>query len=259
MLFVNTRPSDRAAALSAALSQHQVNVFELPLLELQAVPYHQELAALYQQLYTSQVIVVVSPTAVEIGMQYLAQSGVRLSDLAHVRWVAVGVKTAEVLAKYGIEAAIPTVETSEGMLQLPSLHQLAQGSCIAFWRGVGGREFMMQQLQDAGMQILNFVLYQRHCPENASERMQELRVKITQHSRYIVLISSEASFKNWLDIFQEHPDIIKNAQYMVLGSRLTELVQHYQAQHQIYTDVLQVLQLTPRTVLAHLHRDTGKA
>ena len=36
---------------------------------------------------------------------------------------------------------------------------------IAFWRGLGGRQFMMQQLQQQGISVLNFVLYRRQCPE----------------------------------------------------------------------------------------------
>lgn len=71
MLFVNTRPQDRAQALTLALSEQNIEVVELALLELQAIEFNTELAALYQKLLTSEVIVVVSPTAVEIGMQYL--------------------------------------------------------------------------------------------------------------------------------------------------------------------------------------------
>ena len=45
---------------------------------------------LYQQLEQVQVIVVVSPTAVEIGMRYLQQAGITLEQLAHIQWIAVG-------------------------------------------------------------------------------------------------------------------------------------------------------------------------
>ena len=81
MLLINTRPSDRAISLTQQLQAAQVAVLELPLLELHAIPYSDELLHLYQQLEQVQIIVVVSPTAVKIGMQYLQQAGVELSAL----------------------------------------------------------------------------------------------------------------------------------------------------------------------------------
>ncbi len=67
---------------------------------------------LFQRLPEVQCIVVVSPTAVSIGMQYLQQSGVLLAQLQHIQWIAVGKTTADCLAEYGIDALIPEVETS---------------------------------------------------------------------------------------------------------------------------------------------------
>ena len=64
----------------------------------------------------------VSPTAVDVGMQYLAQSGLKIDELKHIQWIAVGQATANRLHDYGIEAHVPEVETSEGMLNLPLLH-----------------------------------------------------------------------------------------------------------------------------------------
>ena len=58
----------------------------------------------------------VSPTAVDVGMQYLAQSGLKIDELKHIQWIAVGQATANRLHDYGIEAHVPEVETSEGCL-----------------------------------------------------------------------------------------------------------------------------------------------
>jgi uroporphyrinogen-III synthase len=58
---------------------------------------------------------VVSPTAVDVGMQYLAQSGLKIDDLKHIQWIAVGQATANRLHEYGLKH-VPDVETSEGML-----------------------------------------------------------------------------------------------------------------------------------------------
>ena len=81
MLFINTRPQDRAEKLSHALRMAHVPVLDLPLLELVARPWSAALFELYQQLLAAQVIVVVSPTAVQLGMDYLKHAGISLDEL----------------------------------------------------------------------------------------------------------------------------------------------------------------------------------
>ena len=58
MLFINTRPQDRAENLSHALRMAQIEVLDLPLLELVAQPWSDSLSELYQRLPSTQVIVV---------------------------------------------------------------------------------------------------------------------------------------------------------------------------------------------------------
>src|SRR5690606_1262948 len=111
MLLINTRPSDRAAGLTQQLQAAQESVLELPLLELHAMPYSNELFGLYQQLEQVQLSVVVSPTAAQIGMQDLQQAGIKLSALAQVHWVAVGKATEQASACYGIHSHVPEGET----------------------------------------------------------------------------------------------------------------------------------------------------
>lgn len=259
MLFINTRPADRACALSQALRQQAWSVIELPLLELKACPWSDVLAQLYQQLPQAQRIVVVSPTAVHIGMEYLAQSGIGLDQLQHLQWIAVGEKTAQVLAEYGISSAVPEVETSEGMLELPLLKSLAAGSCIAFWRGEGGRQFMMDSLQQAGMQILNFILYQRQCPAASIQQMPVLLPQLQQHPDYWMLISSEASWLNWLMLIQEQKELLNRGRYLVLGDRLEALLVHYQQQHQTRFQLIKLTNLKTETILQQIEFKSGHA
>jgi uroporphyrinogen-III synthase len=72
--------------------QSGFEVIDLPLLELKPRPFTQQLKQLYSQLLDTQLIVVVSPTAVHIGMQYLQQAGVLIEQIKHIQWIAVGKK-----------------------------------------------------------------------------------------------------------------------------------------------------------------------
>ena len=227
MLFINTRPQDRAENLSHALRMAQIEVLDLPLLELVAQPWSDSLSELYQRLPSTQVIVVVSPTAVEIGMDYLTKASLSLEAIQHIQWIAVGETTAQALAQSGITAEVPLVETSEGMLQLPMLKSMKAGTCIAFWRGEGGRPFMMDQLKQQGMHILNFILYERHCPLLTQQNLPDALSLLEQEQQYAMVVSSEASWLNWIKLMQGQDTIIAKGHYFVLGERLYQVVSDY--------------------------------
>lgn len=252
MLFINTRPDSRAAELTQALQKKGYQVESLPLLELVAQPFSDSLFQLYQQLRGVQAIVVVSPTAVDVGMQYLTQSGLKLDDLKHIQWIAVGQATANRLHEYGIEAHVPEVETSEGMLSLPILYNMQQTGSVAFWRGEGGRQFMMDTLQQQGIQILNFVLYHRQCPEVSYLTFKHLtQNSIYNLEKWLVLITSEASWKYWLELCLKNnvqPDCV----YLVLGPRLFQLVKKYHDQQQAHFHIIQLENLSPSGMIHHI-------
>lgn len=254
-LFVNTRPADRAQPLTAVLRQNGYQVVELPLLELQACPYSSTLDILFQRLPEVQCIVVVSPTAVSIGMQYLQQSGVLLAQLQHIQWIAVGKTTADCLAEYGIDALIPEVETSEGMLSLPLFSEQNDLNKIAFWRGEGGRQFMMQQCLDRQIEVINFVLYQRALPEQSWHVFQQLDVCFSHLSPNLkkwVCISSEASWNNWKLLCQHAPDVLNQMHYLVLGQRLSEILQLDRKQQQFCFKIIQIECLNPTHIVQTL-------
>lgn len=260
MIFINTRPHDRAQALSQCLRQAHYQVIDLPILELRAKPFDIHLNDLFQQLVQSQVIVVVSPTAVEVGMRYLAESQVGLHTLASIQWIAVGKTTADALAKYGVVSHIPEVETSEGILSLPIFHEMLDLQQIAFWRGEGGRQFLMQQCQNREIHVLNFVLYERYCPQSSIERIPEVMTQLEQSViPYFVCISSEASWNNWLHMFLKYPKIVSACHYLVLGQRLLQVLNADKNKLQLQFEVTCLNQLKPEVVLRtieHLERQT---
>ena len=252
MLFINTRPQDRAENLSHALRRAQVPVLDLPLLELVARPWSLSLAELYQQLLSAQVIVVVSPTAVQIGMDYLKQASINLNQLQQIQWIAVGETTAQALATYGISAEVPAVETSEGMLQLPILKSMDAGTCIAFWRGEGGRPFMMDQLKRQGMHILNFILYERRCPLPTQQNLPEVLPLLEQEPEYAMVVSSEASWLNWIKLMQGQETIIAKGHYFVLGERLYQVVSDYKKNQQACFNIARLADLKTDSILQQI-------
>lgn len=258
MLFINTRPAERAHALTECLQKADFKVLDLPLLVLEALPLTSDLQLLYTQLLETQMIVVVSPTAVHIGMQYLQQSGVLLSQLNHIQWIAVGQSTAQALAEYTVSSLVPEVETSEGMLSLPILNNALHLKKIAFWRGEGGRQFMMQECLNRNIGVLNFLLYTRSCPISTQQKMQQLETQVfDEELPYWMCISSEASWRNWLQLTQNNQQLLQNCHYLVLGERLYQLLQHDKNQAQYCFSMSLISTLDPNSILqtiTALHR-----
>ncbi|ENX31928.1 hypothetical protein F889_03818 [Acinetobacter colistiniresistens] len=251
MLFINTRPDERASALTQALDQAGYQVEALPLLELVAEPFSNVLQQLYLELRQVQAIVVVSPTAVEVGMRYLQQAGIALDQLKHIQWIAVGKATAQALTRFDIQSFVPEVETSEGMLQLPILKQQTDLKKIAFWRGLGGRQFMMQQLQQQGVEILNFVLYHRQCPKQSFAAFPEIVKKISLNQPVVVLISSEASWNYWQQLCTQY-QLTAQWIYLVLGTRLLQLVRRSQPQTTASFNIIQLENLSASEIIQRM-------
>lgn len=253
MLFINTRPADRAQALTKCLEQAHYPVMELSVLELKERRLDSALKQLYSELANVDVIVVVSPTAAHVGMKYLHQCNIHVDQLQHVQWVAVGQTTAKALAEYGIQSMTPEVESSEGMLSLDIFDTFQSLKKIAFWRGEGGRQFMMQQCAEQQAEVLNFVLYERYCPSKSTQKFQMLLEKIaTTPAPYWVCISSEASWKNWLQLSHKHPDLIQRCHYLVLGERLYQLLNDDKNKLNLNYSLTRLSSLNPEVVLQQM-------
>ena len=81
MQFINTRPDQRAKALSLFLRQHGIEVIDLPLLALVEKPLTVAERAVLQSIDRYQVVVLVSEAAVKYGLARLVTL-VKLTELS---------------------------------------------------------------------------------------------------------------------------------------------------------------------------------
>lgn len=218
--IINTRPAQRAGGLTSQLSQAGFEVVELPLLVLKSLEVDESLKNQFQQFQQADCVVVVSPTAAELGLKTYFDLGYTQSDLLKKIWIAVGQATQQYLAQFNIPSVVPEVETSEGMLALPIFNS-CHGQRIAFWRGIGGRTFMMEQLQRQDCTIINMLLYKRELPESSWDQAKAIA------KNAIVLMSSEESWNNWRELGQYYQWELAQYHYIVLGDRVTQVLQQY--------------------------------
>lgn len=248
MQIINTRPTIRAQLLTTQLREAGYEVFELPLLVLEPLIVDQQLKLQYQAFQQAECVVVVSPTAAELGLKHYFNLGYSKAALRDKQWIAVGKATQHYLEKFDIPSIAPDVETSEGMLSLPIFNNRHQRT-VAFWRGIGGREFMMNQLVEQGCKIINMLLYTRHLPEQSLIDACEIKEMAT------VLMSSEESWHNWCKLAEKYPWRLSQYHYIVLGDRVSQILQDYFLHKNLQGKISTVYTLNAENIISQLKKN----
>ncbi|WP_227428793.1 uroporphyrinogen-III synthase [Psychrobacter sp. I-STPA6b] len=233
MQFVNTRPASRAVALSQALHQAGVQVYDMPLLTLDTLDLSDKDKRCMGQLLNSeyQVLVVVSPSAARMGLAQCPYDYVPDYPV-----IAVGEATAKILRQRGWQVQCPDESSNEGMLNMPMIQQLSANSRVFIWRGAGGRRLLVDCLRERGIQVDIVEWYERRCPQSLSEDYQQLCEKMVgqQDTPMVVLISSGEAFIHWQTVVESQKmqvnmpvaaPSLSSFYYFVLGERLSQRLQ----------------------------------
>lgn len=150
--------------LAQLLEQHGVSVWVAPVLEVTSlVPWRAlindvEVGVAEQCLQPNPALVIVlSAHAVQAAI-----AADLLSPVTATTFLAVGERTAAALKDQGIDARVPGVSSSEGLLQMHDIAALVPDSTVWVFAGVGGRDLVTRYLQDVvAARVVKFELYQR--------------------------------------------------------------------------------------------------
>lgn len=216
---LNTRPAERAGALTQALLAADCRVSELALLTLQACELTVEDQAALQQFAQHALTVVISPTAAQLGLAHLERLGVRVHDV-QMEWIAVGQATAQRLRQAGLDPEVPTLETSEGVVALPAFNRCVASRRVMIWRGEAGRDLIQLTLQQQAVDLSNLALYRRIKPVDLAADWSKI---LAVHGwPDVVLISSGEAWQHWQQLTTE---AATRPWLLVLGQRLYQQLQ----------------------------------
>lgn len=253
MIFINTRPAERANALSEHLRQQGVTVVDLPLLALMACELIQIDKQKLSNIHDYQAIVFVSETAVQYFVDFLINNQI---NLPNIPIIAVGEKT----ATYGEKlwrntfAIMPNIitpsqfglpENNEGMLQLPIVKNLQKNDKILICKGKNGRDLLKIQLQKQGVIVQMVDFYQRIFPKDSEILFKKFYQNWQQSKpQTIVLISSLTAWQCWQDLLNKFNSLPNDFAYLVLQQRIAN---HLTAQNIQNICVIDDLRLTTIT------------
>lgn len=153
-----TRPEPDNALLCAALAEAGYTPVALPLMQI--TPRGMDAAArrLIEDLDLFDAVICTSGHAARLAVEAIDRVWPQLPVAP--TWFAVGERTARVLADNGIEASVPSRETSEGLLALDALQVLDDSRCLIL-RGEGGRDHLRVSLVHRGARVDVLELYVR--------------------------------------------------------------------------------------------------
>ncbi|WP_373079217.1 uroporphyrinogen-III synthase [Zhongshania sp.] len=177
-----TRPADRSGELVAALRGEGAQVLTKPLLNITPLSPSRHGAELqrcrqqFMDLDRYQYLIFISVNAVNYGMALIEQFWPQWP--IGVKVYAIGTATAAALAARDVEVQSfdSLAMNSESLLSTPALLQL-QGQKILIVRGLGGREYLAEQLAARGAQVDYAECYQRSSPKLDRGQFQDLLLK----------------------------------------------------------------------------------
>ncbi len=140
-----TRSQPGADRLAAVLQSHGVEVLVAPVLEIEPI-------AVTPPSISFDAVVFLSEHAAVLGAQNIA-----IGDSVVL---AVGERTGAALAELGIEATVPKLRSSVGLLELPELTEVLDKR-ILLVAGMAGRDLLSCELTSRGAEIDRLIVYRR--------------------------------------------------------------------------------------------------
>ena len=179
-----TRPAGQGEALTSLITECGGRALHYPVMDIVPVDRgHQQLKTDFLNLDLFQHVIFVSTNAVDHGMRWIEQYWPQMPVGIH--WYGMGAATAQALLRAGISdtalaAGLHTMN-SEELLQLPTL-QAMDKQRVLIVRGIGGREYLREQLQRRGAQVSYAQCYSRQtCDRPEGELWSALKENGIDH------------------------------------------------------------------------------
>ena len=124
---------------------------------------------------------------------------------------------------YGLAVKYPRQNmSSEGLLALPDLQQVAEQRCLVL-RGVGGRELLRDTLTARGALVDSCAMYQRAlCVESGPLLKQWAAAESVAERSWLILSNSLESLGNMLSLAEGHVTWLKTQTLLVPSDRMRQ-------------------------------------
>lgn len=230
-----TRPRAQAAKWQEQLRGLGALTHILPVLEIVPVGAPEQVQAVKDRvvdLADYRKVIFVSQNAVHQAMEWIDHYWPQLP--VDINYFAVGSATAAAADEWGLEVqAADQAMNSEALMALPEL-QNVQNEKILICRGLGGRNYIAEQLEARGARVDFCELYHRRLPERAAVQLKALleswdkveskeRAETAERTKVLSVHSGE-SLQNLNKLIDDiaRPDL-RQCLLLVPGARVADL------------------------------------
>ncbi|MGK0499647.1 MAG: uroporphyrinogen-III synthase [Oceanicoccus sp.] len=228
-----TRPAgqaDNLLGLMAAAGAQAVHfpVMTITVLDEQDGATWQQCKQQIMALDEFQHVIFISTNAVNFGMECIHQYWPQLP--VDIAWYGIGRATIAALQAEGVTvlSTVAAAMNSEALLQQPTLQQLSAEKVLIV-RGVGGREYLAEQLQQRGAVVRYAQCYQR---QQVSKSIGELNQLIAEHAINTLCINSGDSLEYVLALSDPSGlDQLKQLTLVAAGDRVAGLAKQQGFRH----------------------------
>lgn len=226
-----TRPAHQAAKLAEGITAMGAEAFLFPTLAILPAVLTQEDKKKIQQIHQYDIIIFISPNAVEHGLNHI-QAITKLPETTLLATIGQG-SANSLNAKLGKQADIVPKENfnSEGLLATDNLQNVSNQRILII-RGNGGREHLKQTLQQRGAKVDYLNVYQRIKPDtNTSDLVQYLQ----NNQIDAIVITSAESLKNLLELTpKEVTSQLLKVPLLLINNRLIDIAKETGFKNKLY-------------------------
>lgn len=225
-----TRPLHLADSLLKRITDAGGIAYHYPVIRICDVEESEALNSILNNLLSFDIAIFISPTAVHKTLEKIHVLPEKLI------LAVIGSSTESTLNKYGYQAQIvPDDFNSESLLQHPTFQsENVDNKSIVIFRGVGGREFLGDQLIQRGAKLTYAEIYRREKNSLAPLTSDQLA------SIDVITVSSNEGLQNLFDLTDiEAKSLLLNKPIIVPGSRAHDLAVHFG-----FTSITQALNAT---------------
>lgn len=227
-----TRPAGQGETLLQAIREHGGVAWHYPVMATNGLDSGQDAPAIqlckqrFMNLDQYQHVIFISTNAVQYGLGWIDQYWPQLP--VDIHWYGIGKATSRALQAEAIavstdpDTATGTAMNSEQLLQHPQLQQL-QSQKVLIVRGVGGRDYLQQQLSLRGAHVDCVDCYRRLC---ADKPVGEVAQLIQQQQINTLCANSGESLQNLCQLAGEPalPEL-KKLTVVVPGQRVAAIAE----------------------------------
>lgn len=159
-----TRPAHQAEAFCAMVERAGATALRFPVIEIHDPADMADVVALVDRLEEFDIAMFNSPNAAERGLNLIRS---RRGFPSTAKIAAIGTKTAQAIARFGLHAEIYPQNRfdSEALLEHPALQDV-RGKRVVIFRGSGGRGLLGETLRTRGAEVVYAEVYARTRPNS---------------------------------------------------------------------------------------------